>query len=102
MDFRSHLVSYLAICGFLLAINLMTSPGYLWVMWPALGWGLAVVLHGLNAYGIIADKEQEEEMIEEEVRRLERDGSKDFPEADDRLDLREIDKEVRHHDDDFV
>ncbi len=32
------------ILGFLVALNLMTSPGHWWVQWPALGIGIAWVL----------------------------------------------------------
>src|SRR5260370_24868080 len=37
--FFVHLMWYGIIIGFLFIINLMTVPGYLWVVWPALGWG---------------------------------------------------------------
>jgi hypothetical protein len=102
--FRSHLVSYFVIIGFLFAINLFTSagPGYLWAVWPVLGWGLGLVFHGLEAYGIIADKDTEKEMIEDEVRRLEQEETSDFLEDDDRLDLPEIEKELRYNEDDLV
>ena len=33
-----------AILAMLLVINLMTSPGHLWVQWPALGIGIAWVI----------------------------------------------------------
>lgn len=43
---RIHLVSYLSVIGFLVAIWFLTSPfGYFWPVWPAMSWGLALVLH---------------------------------------------------------
>ena len=43
---RIHLVSYLSVIGFLVAIWFLTSPfGYFWPVWPALGWGLAIAIH---------------------------------------------------------
>lgn len=35
---------------FLLTINLLTSPDYLWVKWPALGWGLGLCLQGIKTF----------------------------------------------------
>jgi len=43
-DFRIHLFTYLPIMAFLAVVNFMTTS-YPWVMWPALGWGLALALH---------------------------------------------------------
>ncbi len=43
-DFRIHLLTYLPIMAFLVFVNFMTTA-YPWVVWPALGWGLALALH---------------------------------------------------------
>ena len=106
LEFRSHLVSYLVIMGFLLVLNILTTS-YLWVIWPALGWGLGLAFHGFEAYGIIADKDKEEEMIEKELDRMDRKelsaGEQESLE-DDQLELRDIRKEKapRYNEDDFV
>ena len=43
---RVHLVVYLSVLAFLVAIWFLTSPfGYFWPVWPALGWGLALAIH---------------------------------------------------------
>lgn len=102
VEFRAHLASYLVIMGFLLVINLLTSPGYLWVVWPALGWGIGLAFHAMEAFGMIADKDKEEAMIEKEVRRIEREDPEEYLDEDDHLDLREVEKEVRYNEDDFV
>ena len=104
LDFRSHLATYLIICGFLFAINLFSGagPGHLWAIWPALGWGIGVAFHGLSAYGIIADKEDEEELIEREVNRMRLDESEEEYLEKDELELREIRKERRYNEDDLV
>ncbi len=100
-EFRSHLVSYLGIMAFLFVINILTTS-YMWVVWPALGWGLGVLFHGLEAYGVIADKDKEEELIERELDRMElREGRQDTM-RDDHLELRDIQKEPRYNEDDFV
>jgi hypothetical protein len=43
-DFRIHLFTYIPVIAFLVVVNLMTTS-YLWFLWPALGWGLALALH---------------------------------------------------------
>ena len=50
--FYSHLIKYIVIMTILLIINLLTTPGKLWVIWPALGWGIGVIMHGLSAFEI--------------------------------------------------
>ncbi|MBB3166966.1 2TM domain-containing protein [Simiduia aestuariiviva] len=48
--FYSNLGSYVIFIAFLFFVNLATSPNYLWVVWPALGWGIGVAIHGLNVF----------------------------------------------------
>ena len=40
-----YILTYIVIISFLTILNALTSPGYYWVIWPALGWGLGLVLH---------------------------------------------------------
>lgn len=53
--FFVHAVVYAAVMLLLLTINLITSPGTLWFIWPLLGWGLAVTLHGARVF-LLTDK----------------------------------------------
>ncbi|MBE9248356.1 2TM domain-containing protein [Dolichospermum sp. LEGE 00240] len=48
--FKSHLFTFLAINGFLVLLNLVVSPGYFWAIYPILGWGLGLLLHGMKVY----------------------------------------------------
>lgn len=67
-DFRKHLVVYAAVLGLLVAIWLLTTPGgYFWPIWPALGWGLGLVLHGAS---LGWDSGPSQEQVEAEARRL--------------------------------
>jgi len=50
-SFMGHLGSYLSVILFLLIINLLTSPRDLWFYWPALGWGVAIAIHGISTFG---------------------------------------------------
>ena len=49
--FYVHLTVYVVVNLFLFALNMLTSPGSLWFYWPLLGWGIAVALHALRAFG---------------------------------------------------
>lgn len=42
--FKRRLRSYLIINGFLFIINLITYRGTWWFIWPALGWGLLILM----------------------------------------------------------
>ncbi len=50
--FYSHLMTYVVVIVLLFAINLIADPGYIWAWWPAMGWGIGVINHGLNAFEI--------------------------------------------------
>lgn len=51
--FYSRLSTYLVVISLLLIINFMTNPSYIWAWWPALGWGIGIILHGLKTFKII-------------------------------------------------
>lgn len=51
--FYSHLITYLIVIFSLISLNLIRSPEKLWVTWPAIGWGIGVLFHGLNVFEII-------------------------------------------------
>ena len=48
--FYKHLAVFFVINLMLLGINLITSPDYLWSIWPLIGWGIAVVVHALKVF----------------------------------------------------
>lgn len=50
-DFYSQLATYAAVILMLLVINLLTVPQYLWVVWPAMGWGVALVVQAASLWG---------------------------------------------------
>lgn len=49
-EFYVNLASYVVIISALAIANLLTSPGYWWVVWPAGGWGIGVIAHGLQVF----------------------------------------------------
>ena len=48
MHIRNSIVisitTYVFVIGFLALLNYFATPGYWWVVWPALGWGLGLAI----------------------------------------------------------
>ncbi|MDC8106030.1 2TM domain-containing protein [Chryseobacterium sp. PTM-20240506] len=61
--FYGNLTSYCLVIPFLFVLNLLTSPDHLWFYWPMLGWGIGIIVHAINVFGI--GKEWEERKIKE-------------------------------------
>jgi hypothetical protein len=49
-DFGSHLVAYVVVNSFLVAIWAITGAGYFWPVWVIAGWGIGLVLHAWDAF----------------------------------------------------
>ncbi|MFS0761992.1 MULTISPECIES: 2TM domain-containing protein [Peribacillus] len=61
-----HLVWYISVNVMLIFINMMTSSGSWWFIYPLMGWGLGIVAHSL--YTLVLSrwgKEWEEKKIKE-------------------------------------
>ena len=52
-SFYIHAIQYVVVMLGLTILNLLTNPGYLWVLWPALGWGVGLMAHGLSVFEVI-------------------------------------------------
>ena len=48
--FYMHLGQYVIVIAGQGLLNYVTSPAYLWFLWPAGGWGLGVAMHGLQVF----------------------------------------------------
>lgn len=72
--FYSHLAVYLAVNAGLLVVNLVSTPGRLWVAWPLAGWGVALLIHGTAVFlrGSLFGAEWEERKLHELVERSRR------------------------------
>lgn len=51
--FYTHLIQYGVVMVLLIGINLWTSPGFFWAIFPAIGWGIGVAVHGLSVFEVI-------------------------------------------------
>ena len=50
--FFIQLIIYVIVITGLFVINYLTNPDYIWAKWPAMGWGIGVVIHGIKAFGV--------------------------------------------------
>ena len=49
--FYSHAISYALTIPVLFIINVQTTD-YMWAWWPAMGWGIGLLLHGIQVYEV--------------------------------------------------
>jgi len=99
-EFYNHLSTYIVMGLFFFLLNAATAWGSWWFYWPMLGWGIGVLFHYMDVFGLpgveqINDEDWEERAIEKEMRKMGYPGrsrNKVEPE-DDFLDLPEIKKE---------
>ncbi|AWK07154.1 histidine kinase [Flavobacterium crocinum] len=66
-EFYDHLTVFVLVNPIVIVVNLMTSPGYLWFLWCLMGWGMAIILHGLKVFSFppFFNKKWEEKKIRE-------------------------------------
>lgn len=69
--FYGNLLSYVLVIPFLVYVNLRTSPEYHWFWWPALGWGIGVLSHAFQVFGISRNWEERQiqRILEKEKQR---------------------------------
>ena len=73
--FYFHLVTYFLVNTFLIVINLLTSPEYLWFIWPLMGWGIGLIIHAFSVFGGLWGKSWEERKIKEIMEKDKRTGA---------------------------
>ncbi len=104
-EFYRHLVTFIIVMPFLFAINILTSPFYLWFWYPLLGWGVGLAIHFFTVFGFqgrFYDKWEAKE-IEKELRRMKKKNDEFDPGPEEELELKEF-KKLRKdwEDSDFV
>lgn len=57
-DYYTHLATYVAVNLFLIILNLVTSPGPLWFIYPLLGWGIGIAIHTAEVFWTGPDWEE--------------------------------------------
>jgi DNA-binding XRE family transcriptional regulator len=51
--FYIGLIQYAVVMAVLLVINMVTTPHRWWVIWPALGWGIAMVMRAVRTFELV-------------------------------------------------
>ncbi len=69
IGFYVHLTVYIGVNILLIIINLLTSPRYLWFIWPLIGWGIGVLFHGMGTFVFSGARFRgiKDRMIEKEI-----------------------------------
>jgi hypothetical protein len=52
LGFLIHAAVFAAVNVALIAINVVAAPAYPWAIFPLLGWGFGLLMHGLVAFGV--------------------------------------------------
>lgn len=68
--FFIHASVYVAVMVLLVVINLLTSPESVWSIWPLLGWGFAVALHGARVHWFADRNTNLDALTEKELKRM--------------------------------
>ena len=66
-SFWWHLGVYIVVNAMLVMVWYYGSGGYFWPVWPALGWGIGLVFHGLSVF--LGMRPITEEQIQREINR---------------------------------
>ena len=69
MGFYIHLTVYLIVNTFLAILNLSLTNNYFWAIWPILGWGIGLIVHGLNTFVFTYESSWKKRLIEKEIQR---------------------------------
>ncbi len=73
--FYTHAMVYVVVNAGLIAINLLSSPGTRWFIWPLLVWGMGLAIHAMVVFGIGRfltpqwEERKTRELMEQERRR---------------------------------
>ena len=107
-EFYQHLVTFIFTNLFLFGLNMMTSPGHYWFLYPLMGWSIGLASHYFSVFGIPGkgplDEKWEAEEIEKELRRMGKHTEEELDiETEEELELKEF-KKLRKdwEDSDFV
>lgn len=99
--FILHILFYGFGSFLLFFLNLtLIYPEEPWFIIPVGFWGLFLIMHALYAFSGFFTKEWEEIQVDKELRKL--NGDDLLEEEEDHLPLRELRKERRNYDDDYV
>jgi hypothetical protein len=68
-EFKAHLLAYVLVNAFLVAVWAATGAGFFWPMFPILGWGIGIAFHAWDVY---RGEEFSEDRVQREIERMTR------------------------------
>lgn len=73
-EFYQHLMTFVTSMAGLIILNMLTEPTHLWFVYPLMGWGMAIIFHYVDVFGVpgfgMLDKNWEERELENELQRM--------------------------------
>lgn len=73
MGFFHHLGVYLVVNIILVMIWLFTGADYFWPIYPILGWGIGLLMHGLSLF-VWGNPQMMNRLVEKELEKMNRQG----------------------------
>lgn len=97
-EFYNHFATYIVMGVFFFLLNAVTAWGHWWFYWPLLGWGIGILFHYIDAFGLpgieqVNNSEWEERAIQEELRKMGYPPERSKGNEEEYLDLQDIEKE---------
>jgi len=105
-EFYTHLSIYGAVIFFLFILNMLTSPEFWWFMIVAAGWGIGIVGHYVDVFGIPhpRGKDWEQDALKKEVAKLKEQEAiledEETLDLEERINLKEYRMDSTDYDDD--
>jgi 2TM domain len=73
LGFYMHLLVYVCVNAGLMLLNAVQG-GHRWSVWPLMGWGLGLAIHGLVTFASLRGEGVRERMLASEIERLKKSG----------------------------
>lgn len=67
LGFYIHAAVYAIVNVILMVVDLTTSPGKIWFIWPLLGWGAGLLAHAALVYFSVSNNKVKARMIKSEL-----------------------------------
>lgn len=73
VEFRTHLIVYLVVNASFWLIWHFTGQGYMWPIWPMIGWGVGLIFHYIFEYRTsrLLSEEEEYQRLKKQMERSE-------------------------------
>jgi hypothetical protein len=69
LSFYTHLAVYLVVNTLFIILNLWITAGYFWAIWPMIGWGSGLIIHGLFTFVFDTESSLKARLIEKEMQK---------------------------------